>query len=55
MHDKVELLALLVLQTFRVEGHGKAVITDVIYTSETSSEENTSSETKEKYDSIKVS
>ena len=53
MRDKI---ALLVWQTFRVEGHGKAVITDVIYTSETSSEEKkTSLETKEKYDSIKVS
>ena len=40
---------------FRVEGRGGAVITDVIYSSETSSEEEKpSSQTKEKYESIKV-
>ena len=39
----------------RVEGRGSAVITDVIYSSETSSEEEKpSSQTKEKYESIKV-
>ena len=41
--------------SFRVEGRGSAVITDVIYSSETSSEEEKpSSQTKEKYESIKV-
>jgi hypothetical protein len=40
---------------FRVEGRGSAVITDVIYSSETSSEEEKpSSQTKEKYEGIKV-
>ena len=40
---------------FRVEGRGSAVITDVIYSSETSSEEEKpSSQTKEKYESIMV-
>ena len=39
----------------RVEGCDKAVITDVIYSSETSSEEEKpASEIKEKYDSIQV-
>ena len=41
--------------SFRVEGRGSAVITDVIYSSETSSkEEKPSSQTKEKYEGIKV-
>ena len=41
--------------SFRVEGRGSAVITDVIYSSETSSEEEKpSSQTKEKYEGIKV-
>ena len=41
--------------SFRVEGRGSAVITDVIYSSETSSEEEkSSSQTKEKYEGIKV-
>ena len=45
----------LKLCLFRVEGRGNVVITDVIYSSETSSEEEKpSSQTKEKYESIKV-
>ena len=41
--------------SYRVEGRGKAVITDVIYSSETSSEEEKpSSESKEKYEALKV-
>ena len=43
------------LSLYRVEGRGKAVITDVIYSSETSSEEEKpSSESKEKYEALKV-
>ena len=41
----------------RVEGRGSAVITDVIYSGETtysSGEEKPSSQTKEKYESLKV-
>ena len=41
--------------TCRVEGQGKAVITDVIYSSETTSEEQQpASGTKEEYATLKV-
>ena len=49
------MLLYMWLCVLRVEGHGGAVITDVIYSSETrSEEEKPSSQTKEKYESIKV-
>ena len=54
-HEYLVWKAKCTLCLLRVEGRGSAVITDVIYSSETSSEEEKpSSQTKEKYETMKV-